>query len=81
MVNFRRLREQTPEQRAAARKAIFERYKKEQDDKIKDLCAIEEGLDDWELDFVESVAKQYEDNGSLSDRQWEFVDKILKKHA
>ena len=48
--------------------------------KMKTLAAlIESGALDkgWPTDFSESVAKQFNDKGKLSDKQWFYVDRIL----
>lgn len=34
------------------------------------------GLSKWEGDFVESVAEQFEERGSISDRQEEILERI-----
>lgn len=46
---------------------------------IEWLCEISDGLTAWEMDFAESVARQFEETGRLSDRQWEIVHKILEE--
>lgn len=48
------------------------------DELVEELCAIEAGLSSWELDFVESVAKQIESGRSLRERQREKAEEILE---
>lgn len=43
------------------------------------LCEIDRGLSDWEVDFVESLAKQVESNRKLSDKQRTIAERILSK--
>lgn len=46
---------------------------------VDDLCAIESGLSDWEVGFVESLAKQIEVGRKLSDKQRAKAEKILEE--
>lgn len=43
----------------------------------RDLCAIESGLTDWEVGFIESITNQIDRGRDLSDRQREVAEKIL----
>lgn len=43
------------------------------------LCAIESGLTEWEVDFVESIARKFTAYGSLTDRQRASGKKILAR--
>jgi hypothetical protein len=45
---------------------------------IDALCEIEFGLSGWEIDFVESLAKQIEAGRTLTDRQREKAEAILE---
>jgi hypothetical protein len=48
-------------------------------DKILDDCLdIEEGLSDWEVDFLESLANQRKENGAITKNNW-LSDKQEKK--
>lgn len=40
-----------------------------------------DNLTDWEQDFVESVSDQFEENGSLPERQLEILEKIFRERA
>lgn len=47
---------------------------------VRELCDIESGLSSWELDFVESVARQVEDRGrSLTPSQRQKAEQILDR--
>lgn len=47
---------------------------------VQALCAIEDGLTPWEVEFVESVAAQVIDQRRmLTDRQRETAEKILEE--
>lgn len=47
---------------------------------VRDLCRIESGLTDWELRFVESVAKRVQTDGlPLSLKQMEIAERILRE--
>jgi hypothetical protein len=44
------------------------------------LCAIDEGLTAWEVQFVESIARQVNDFGiGLTDKQWAKAMAILER--
>lgn len=43
-------------------------------------CGIEEGLTPWEVEFVDSVGKQWDERESLSERQVEILEALLEKH-
>jgi hypothetical protein len=34
------------------------------------------GLSKWEMDFMESVSEQFEERGSVSDKQEEIIERI-----
>jgi len=40
------------------------------------LCSIEEGLTDWEVNFIESITRQFESKGCLSDPQRKVAKRI-----
>ena len=40
---------------------------------LDDICKLEEGLSDWEIGFIESVAKW---NGNLTEKQYVIVRRI-----
>ena len=44
---------------------------------VKELCDIEYGLTDWEVDFVESIAKQVESGVQLTEKQYKKATDIL----
>jgi hypothetical protein len=47
---------------------------------VQALCAIEDGLNAWEVEFVESVAEQVIDQGRpLTDAQREKAEKIIEQ--
>lgn len=47
---------------------------------VEDLAAIEDGLNDWELEFVESVCRQVlKKNVPLSDKQKAKARQILEE--
>ena len=46
---------------------------------VGDLCAIEDGLTGWELDFCESVAKQVTAGRTLTDKQRDKINSILER--
>ncbi len=51
------------------------------DDKelVDALCDIDEGLTEWEVDFVESIAKVVANGTSLTVRQLRKADSILAR--
>jgi len=54
----------------------------DQDDQalVEALCAIEDGLTPWEVEFVEAVAAQVIDEGRpLSESQREKAEQILEE--
>ena len=46
----------------------------ENEDLIEALCEIEEGLTEWEVEFVDSISKQ---NYELTTRQREIAERIF----
>jgi hypothetical protein len=48
---------------------------------VDTLCEIDRGLSDWEVDFVESIAKQVEQHRSLSEKQRAIANRIMSKLA
>ena len=40
-----------------------------------------ERLSPWEYDFLESVSRQWEEKGSLTDKQREKLDQIFERFA
>lgn len=47
-------------------------------DKIRDQ-PNEEKLTSWEIDFIESLTKQFEKKGSLSDKQFLILERIYSE--
>lgn len=80
MADFKKLRLQNPEERAAER-ARFVALHDAQDRKIEDIQALEQSPDEplnaWEQRFARNVVGIYRMMGYLSDAQWEKVDEIL----
>lgn len=79
MVDFNKLKGKPRDYQAAH--AHLDRLKAAQKRRIDKLCAIGEGLTEWEVGFVEGVADRFERDGYLSDKQWTIIDGILEKHA
>ncbi len=46
---------------------------------VDELCAIERGLNDWELRFVESITRWVEDGSPLTGRQRTKGEEILAR--
>lgn len=47
---------------------------------VADLCEIERGMSEWEVEFVESLAKQVRSSGyALTARQREKALEILER--
>jgi hypothetical protein len=46
---------------------------------MKELCQIENGLSEWEVGFVDDVTKQVEAGGSLSKDQRKKAEQILEE--
>ena len=46
---------------------------------IEELCDIEEGLTEWEMDFIESIAKWHDSRGCLTDSQHDKAEEILEE--
>jgi hypothetical protein len=47
---------------------------------VQALCAIEDGLTAWEVEFVEAVSEQVIDNGRpLTDGQREKAEQIIEE--
>jgi hypothetical protein len=47
---------------------------------VEELCEIEDGLTPWEVQFVESIARQVNDFGiGLTDKQWAKAMAILER--
>ncbi len=42
-------------------------------------CEDKKNLTDWEKNFIDSIAQQFDDHGRLSDRQCEILEKIYDK--
>lgn len=43
---------------------------------LRELESPSKKLTDWELNFLESITQQFEDRGSLSERQMEVLERI-----
>ena len=50
-------------------------------DLVDALLAIETGLTDWELDFVESIDTWLDEHESLTDNQREVAERILEERG
>ena len=48
---------------------------------VEELCEIEDGFSEWEVEFVESIAKWMEDHDSLTDGQRQKADQIYHDKA
>ncbi len=49
---------------------------------VEELCEIEEGMSDWEVDFVEGIAKQVlDDRKPLSPKQTQVALKIRREYC
>lgn len=48
-------------------------------DWIEKLQTASRGLTKWEEDFVESISEQFEERGSISERQEEILEKIYSE--
>ena len=46
-------------------------------DKLRELCEIEEGMNDWEVNFVDDVARRVEAGYELTPKQ---IVKIQEMH-
>jgi len=46
---------------------------------LDDCEAREESLTDWERNFIDSIRHQFDKNGSLSERQYEVLEKIWNR--
>lgn len=47
------------------------------EERIQQLCDLEEGLNSWEVNFVDDISKQ--EVKSLTPRQIETVNKVFEK--
>lgn len=47
---------------------------------VKELCEIEEGLKDNEVQFIEDLSKRHA-NYELSERQLKWLEDLWKKHC
>ena len=78
MVDFKKIRIRTPEeQKEAAEKEAAKKAKEKK--LLKRAEAIEQGLSDWEMGFIDSVSIQHEFKGYLSEKQWSIVNRILEE--
>ncbi len=80
MVDFKKLSERTDAERDAAREEMQrDHYKKVARIRslVDDLLDIDQGLTDWEVNFAESVSRQFDERGTLSQKQLATVEKIL----
>lgn len=48
---------------------------------MADLCEIEEGLSEWEVEFVDDVSKRLERSGSLTDGQRRKAEEIWEENC
>jgi hypothetical protein len=48
-------------------------------ERCKTLCAIDEGLTEWEVGFAESISVQVDVGRPLTDRQRQTADRILER--
>jgi len=54
----------------------------EDKDRVDALCAIEDGLNEWEMEFVDSISKQVIDGKKvLSDKQRAIAERILTEKS
>lgn len=51
----------------------------EDEDLVAELCEIESGLSDWEVEFVDSIARHLENFGTLTTRQRTKAEQIARK--
>lgn len=45
---------------------------------VGDLLELEEGLTEWEIDFLESLSSQLEEGRTLTERQKEVLDRVYE---
>lgn len=81
MVDFKRLLDEDPEERQRRRDEQFAALKHGQKAKLDRLCAIEEGLTDWEMHFIDDIVKRWEQDEFLTDGVWAKVDEILEQRG
>lgn len=48
---------------------------------VQDLLDLEEGLNDWEVDFIKSINTQVKEGNGLNDNQIAKIDEIWDKHC
>lgn len=49
---------------------------------VRKALAIEDGLSDWEVNFLESIgARVLDDHRALTEKQREVLDGILEEHT
>lgn len=46
---------------------------------VEALCDVDEGLSEWEVEFVDSLAKWLKDRGPLTEKQRAKAEQILSK--
>ena len=51
----------------------------EVESQIEDCEKRSEKLSEWELGFIDSISKQFDKTGSLSQRQCEILDRIWER--
>lgn len=82
MVDFKKLMSTTPEEREASRKQLElkqENVRQEQQSMISDCLTRDKKLTAWELDFVNSIATQFDAGKFLSDKQEDILERIWNK--
>lgn len=48
---------------------------------LKELQMPAKTLTNWELQFLESISNQFDERGSLTDRQFEILEKIYAEKS
>lgn len=46
-----------------------------------DQCSQSRRLTKWEQDFIESISEQFDERGSISDRQEEILERIYAERT
>lgn len=48
---------------------------------LEDLCDLDEGLSDWEVQFVEDLVDHFEMNDGCTRKQADKIDELYERHC
>lgn len=51
------------------------------DEMIEDLLGVDEGLTEWEVEFIESMGRRLEERRGFSDKEKAKIEELYDKHC